>query len=471
MNGIVPDIPIIINLFFSICIVILSVWGYYRIRKYTPLYFGFAYTLFAISHYLLLVMADSSPGSLFFFLRTGGYTFVVIGLFAILSDIIRRQEVERELTESKDRLAATFDQAAVGIAEIVPGDVMVRANRRFSEILGYPVNGTVTADLHALIAPDDRRDTFAALASVMRGDIPGYSGELVCVKKDGSSTPCQAFISPVRGEADRPIYCILVLEDISARKKAEADLAKLTGRLEQRVIERTAELALANEALVSEIAQRSIAEEHLQRSLDEKDVLIKEIHHRVKNNLQVVISLLYLQAKKTPDPACSAALMDSQTRIKSMALIHENLYKSGDMTSVDFDRYLRNLAGNLMVAYGADRSGIRVTTDARDLAVTITTAIPLGLIANELVSNALKYAFAGTGQGGEVVLTGKKDENGITLVIRDNGRGIPEDFDWENAESLGFNLVIMLARQLKGSVRLNRKNGTEFTITVPERGC
>ncbi|MDD4484554.1 MAG: sensor histidine kinase, partial [Methanoregula sp.] len=159
-----------------------------------------------------------------------------------------------------------------------------------------------------------------------------------------------------------------------------------------------------------------------------------------------------------------------QTRIKSMALIHENLYKSGDLASVDFDRYLQNLAGNLMVAYGVDRAGIKVTTDARDLAVPITTAIPLGLIANELVSNSLKYAFAGTGHGGEIVMTGKKDENGITLAIRDNGKGIPEDFDWENAESLGFNLVIMLTRQLKGTVRLSRENGTVFTVTVPGRG-
>ncbi|WP_292367652.1 sensor histidine kinase [Methanoregula sp. UBA64] len=469
MSGIVPDIPVIINLVFSLIIVLLSIWGYTKIRKFTPLYFGFAYTLFSISHFLLLTQADSSPGSLFFFLRIGGYGCVVIGLFAILSDVIHLQDVERELTRSKDRLAATFDQAAVGIAEIGEGDQIVSANRRFSEILGYPATG-IPSDLMTLTAPNDRRDTSAAIAAVMHGTLPGYSGELACRKNDGTEVTCQAFISPVRGDANRPAYAILVIEDISLRKKAQTDLARLTGQLEQRVIERTAELALANETLVSEVAQRSRAEERLQASLSEKDVLIKEIHHRVKNNLQVIISLLYLQEKKTPDPVCSAALMDSQTRIKSMALIHENLYKSGDLTSIDFDRYLRNLAGNLMVAYGVDRAGIRVTTDARDLIVTITTAIPLGLIANELISNALKYAFTGTGQGGEIVLTGRKDENGITLVVRDNGKGIPKDFDWENAESLGFNLVLMLARQLKGTVRLNRENGTEFTITVPARG-
>ncbi|MDD4484523.1 MAG: histidine kinase dimerization/phosphoacceptor domain -containing protein [Methanoregula sp.] len=330
MSGI-ADVPVFINLLFSIGIVIVSIWGYTRIKRFTPLYFGIAYTLFAISHFLLLFQADSSPGSLFFFLRTGGYACVVIGLFAILSDIIRLEEIERELRESKTQLAATFDQAAVGIAEIREGDRIVFANRRFSEILGYPAVGPVPDNLQALTAPDDRRDTCAALAAVMHGKIPGYSGELLCLKRDGTTVACQVFMSPVRGEADSQVSCIVVLEDISARKKAETDLAKLTGQLEQRVIERTAELALANETLVSEIAQRSRAEERLQASLLEKDVLIKEIHHRVKNNLQVVISLLYLQAKKTPDPACSAALMDSQTRIKSMALIHENLYKSGDL--------------------------------------------------------------------------------------------------------------------------------------------
>jgi two-component sensor histidine kinase len=263
-----------------------------------------------------------------------------------------------------------------------------------------------------------------------------------------------------------PCYCILVLEDISARKNAEAELARLNGRLEERVLERTAALAQANEALIAEVCQRTIAEERLRLSLHEKEVLIKEIHHRVKNNLQVIVSLLYLQSSRTRDPACSAALTDSQTRIKSMALIHENLYQSGDLMSIDFDRYLRNLAGNLMVAYGVDRSGVHVVTDARDLVVNVTTAIPLGLIANELISNALKYAFTGR-DGGEITLKGKREPPRITLSIRDNGQGIPEEFDWEHADSLGFNLVRMLVRQLKGTITLVRTSGTEFVITIP----
>ncbi|MFZ1127335.1 PAS domain-containing sensor histidine kinase [Methanoregula sp.] len=469
IGGYQVDVSVAVNLLMSVAIVVLSVWGYYKIKKSTPLYFGFAYTLFAISHFLLLTGGNNPPGAVFFVLRTGGYALVATGLFALLKDIILRQEVECDLRESRKRLAATFDQAAVGIAGILPGGHIAQVNRRFCDILGYTVTGILNVLPHTLIAPDDQRDTFEAIKRIMKGDLPGYTSEIQCIRKDGSSIWCELFISPVRGTADVPCYCILVLEDISARKTAEAELARLTGRLEERVLERTAELAQANEALIAEVCQRTIAEERLRLSLHEKEILINEIHHRVKNNLQIIVSLLYLQSQKTSDSACGAALLDSQTRIKSMALIHENLYQSGDLALIDFDRYLRNLAGNLMVAYGVDRSGIRATIHAQDLTVNVTTAVPLGLIANELISNALKYGFTGR-DGGEITLTGQKEKSWITLVVKDNGRGIPEEFDWEHADSLGFNLVLMLVRQLKGTITLGRTNGTQFVITIPYAG-
>ena len=138
MTGIAQiDISVAINFGLSICIASLSVWGYRRIKKVTPLYFGFAYALFAVSHYLLLTGGTTTPGLEFFLLRTGGYAFVMIGLFALLKDIIERQETEAELRSKKARLDATFDQAAVGIAEILPDLQIVQANRRFSSILGY----------------------------------------------------------------------------------------------------------------------------------------------------------------------------------------------------------------------------------------------------------------------------------------------------------------------------------------------
>jgi two-component sensor histidine kinase len=260
-----------------------------------------------------------------------------------------------------------------------------------------------------------------------------------------------------------------VLEDITARKLAEDELASLNTGLENRIQERTHELEWVNSALVTENRQRSTAEEQLRTSLHEKEVLLREIHHRVKNNLQIIVSLLYLQANKTDDPGFSEALMESQTRVRSMALIHEKLYQSDNLSSIDFEGYLKNLVANLMVSYGVDRSRVKVTIAVDSLPMTINTAIPLGLIMNELVSNTLKYAFP-QGNSGEVSIRGSMEGDTIHICVRDNGRGIPESFDWKHADSLGLSLVQMLIRQLKGTIELSRNAGTEFTISVPTRG-
>ena len=145
------------------------------------------------------------------------------------------------------------------------------------------------------------------------------------------------------------------------RKRAEEELSLLNTGLECRIAERTRELEWVNSALLAENRQRSLAEEKLKRSLHEKEILIKEIHHRVKNNLQIIISLLFLQAKKTEDPLSEAALTDSQTRVKSMALVHEKLYQSDSLSSIDFHGYLQNLVSNLMITYGIDQTRIRIT--------------------------------------------------------------------------------------------------------------
>ena len=201
-------------------------------------------------------------------------------------------------------------------------------------------------------------------------------------------------------------------------------------------------------------------------SLKEKEILIKEIHHRVKNNLQIIISLLYLQSKKTDDPVTGDALLDSQTRVKSMALVHEKLYQSEDLGSIDFSGYVQNLVGNLMISYGTDKNRIRVAISIQKLPITINTAIPLGLIMNELVSNTLKYAFP-DGQSGELNISGEVQGNQIIVKVRDNGCGIPDTFDWKHADSLGLHLVQMLTRQLKGTIELSRTSGTEFILTAP----
>ena len=239
-----------------------------------------------------------------------------------------------------------------------------------------------------------------------------------------------------------------IIRDIIGRQQVEQELAALNTGLEDRVRERTCELQKANTALFNEVYQRLFAEDRLKLALHEKEILLKEIHHRVKNNLQIIISLLFLQAKKNDDPVSTSALTDSQTRVKSMALVHEKLYQSTDLGSIDFAGYLQNLVSNLMVTYGADKRRIRVSVSAKDLPLTINTAIPLGLIMNELVSNSLKYAFP-EGREGELSIEGHAEGDTMQITVRDNGVGMPESLDWRYAESLGLHLVQMLTRQSK----------------------
>ena len=232
-------------------------------------------------------------------------------------------------------------------------------------------------------------------------------------------------------------------------------------------------VALANARLYEraqhEIADRKRAEERLQISLREKEVLLKEIHHRVKNNLQVVSSLLSLQALRVQDATSPEVLRESQNRIKSMALIHEELYQSQDLAWVDFGEYVRHLTTHLFRAYQVHPGLIALYVSvSEDIKLGIDTAIPCGLIVNELVSNAFKHAFAG-GRSGEVrVDLERSSSRQLILWVSDNGSGFPAEVDYRNTESLGLQLVTTLVDQLAGTIELDREGGTRFKITFME---
>jgi PAS domain S-box-containing protein len=460
------DLTVLTNLVLSITVVAISIWGYSRIGKPTPLYFGMAYVLFALSHFITLTGMNQVHATALILMRTAGYILVAVGLFALIRDIIGRQQVEQALREKEEHIGATFDQSAVGIAEFLPDGRIVRHNARYGEILGCPDDNLQPVSVWNLITPDEHIVHFDGMNAVIRGDRNEYSGDMLFMKRAGQPVWCRISLSSVRAPEGRPRYFILVLDDISERKRAEEELAMLNTGLESRVAERTRELKDANTALLNEVHQRSFAEDRLKLALHEKEILLKEIHHRVKNNLQIIISLLFLQAKKTDDPSSTSALMDSQTRVKSMALVHEKLYQSDDLGSIDFAGYLQNLVSNLMIAYGAGNRRIRVNIAAKDLSLTINTAIPLGLIMNELVSNSLKYAFP-EGRDGELSIEGYAEGGTMRITVRDNGVGIPGSLDWRYAESLGLHLVQMLTRQLRGTVELSRDGGTEFRFTIP----
>lgn len=214
------------------------------------------------------------------------------------------------------------------------------------------------------------------------------------------------------------------------------------------------------------INDRKHAEEQIKTSLEEKEVLLKEIHHRVKNNMQIISSLLSLQSRYIKDENYLAIFKESQNRVRSMAMIHEGLYRTQNLARINFEKYIENLISALFSSYGIDQDIIKQKMDLNEVLLDIDTAIPCGLILNELVTNSLKHAFP-NGKKGEIsVLLSQEGENKLKMIVGDTGTGFPENIDFKNTESLGLQLVNTLVDQLKGSIELKRDNGTKFTLTL-----
>ncbi|UKO98207.1 PAS domain S-box protein [Nostoc sp. UHCC 0870] len=213
-----------------------------------------------------------------------------------------------------------------------------------------------------------------------------------------------------------------------------------------------------------DISERKKTVEQIQRSLEEKETLLKEIHHRVKNNLQIISSLLRMQSRRANDEITSMLFQESQNRVQSMALIHEQLYQSPELSQIDFGDYIRSLTDNLFRCYGVSQRQIRLNIETNGIKLTLNTAIPCGLIINELVSNCLKYAFSPQQKGEITICLEKFPENQLMLIVKDTGIGIPQTLDWQNTDSLGLRIVKNLTRQIKGKILLERESGTTFYV-------
>jgi two-component sensor histidine kinase len=281
------------------------------------------------------------------------------------------------------------------------------------------------------IHPDDREPLQTAIAEAIQGVKP-YQIEYRLYRYDnGEERTVHAEGKVVKDEQGQPRFLIGTVQDITERKQFEAQL---------------------------------------KASLQEKEVLLKEIHHRVKNNLTIVSSLLELQAETIQDEKARMILRESQARIYSMAHIHEHLYRSQNLARIDMSQYIRSLGEYLRLSYNAN--GITLATEVVDVALDIDTAIPCGLIVNELVSNSLKHAFPpgrnGSRPGSDEIQIKLRsgDEDDVYLLVRDNGVGLPPDLGWSHGSSLGLELVDRLTRQLRGRLEIEAGDGgTTFRIT------
>ena len=249
---------------------------------------------------------------------------------------------------------------------------------------------------------------------------------------------------------------------------AQAAIALENARLYEQLETYSQTLETNNRALQQEVGDRCRAEDQLRHSLMERDVLLKEIHHRVKNNLQIISGLLQLQAQSVTDADTVKILRESQHRIESMSLIHKKLYASSDFGEIDLADYIPSLASNLLASYQIVPNRVTLHLDITPVLLNIDQAIPCGLIVNELVSNALKYAFPDDRTGEIEIRLHTSANQHVDLTIRDNGIGLPETLDWNYVQSLGLSLVHDLAvEQLDGKLIVERNGGTIFKIEFP----
>ncbi|MBN2105051.1 HAMP domain-containing protein [bacterium] len=259
---------------------------------------------------------------------------------------------------------------------------------------------------------------------------------------------------------------ILKLAQVTEQISNEADLSM---RVKKKGSDELGLLYDGFNAMMEQLHQRELerdrAEEEIKSSLREKEVMLKEIHHRVKNNLQIISSLLSLQSNHVHDDNALAMFIDCQNRVRSMALVHEKLYHAPDLASINFSDYVETLIMGLQTTYRSDFHRIQFDIDIIDVALAIDQAVPCGLLIHELVSNSIKHAFNSHAEGLIQVKLRKNDNGDLCLSVRDNGEGIPEDMDFRNTDSLGLRLAVVLAeKQLKGSITLDRTSGTAFYI-------
>jgi two-component sensor histidine kinase len=220
------------------------------------------------------------------------------------------------------------------------------------------------------------------------------------------------------------------------------------------------------DALSREIELRRESERILQESLTEKTVMLREIHHRVNNNLQILISLIKMQSRAETNPRAVDALRGCQTRVVALAVVHELLYVSKNVSSIDAQQYLDRLGSTLIQFYRRDRPVATLQVNAPRLSLDLSTAIPLGLIMNELISNSIRHAFTEE-KPGTIVITVTETDNTVTIRYQDDGCGLPEGFDWMASETLGFRLIASLVGQLDGKVELQPGPGVAFLIIIP----
>jgi PAS domain S-box-containing protein len=377
------------------------------------------------------------------------------------------------IDEAMDALTGVFEELqAVNETLTQTQQVAIYEQHRYWELFTFAPDGYLVTDLHGIIqeanqaaasllhiaarqltgiplavfvAPEARQNFRTQTACLQKGE-EAHRWEVPIQPRRRTAFPALLSVAPARNAQGEVIGLRWLVRDNSEQRQAYKTI-------EQRVHEQTAALAQANRAL--------------QNALEQAQILLRELHHRVKNNLQVIASLLNLQSAALSDPHVRSIFRDCQERIRAMALVHELLYQGRDLAHINLSHYLGALAKQLFGSHRIDPERVHLSIQADEVSLDINTAIPCGLICHELLSNCLKHAFPGQ-RTGDVKLNIRAMPTGhLTVTVHDTGIGFPEGIDFRKAGSLGLQMVCLLSKQLQGTITLTRDPTTCFTLTFP----
>lgn len=362
-------------------------------------------------------------------LKAASFYFLYLGLFKSSIELPYEKLAkadEKLIRKAEERYRNLFDNATDAILTTDIEYNVTSWNKSAERIFGWAENEITGKKLLPLIFDQTlEKNLFQNVIS--GGTVSGV--ETMLLRKDGRKIDVSMTVSPLLDQDNNVIGLSGIIRDITERKRAE---------------------------------------EEIRTALKEKEILLKEIHHRVKNNMQIISSLLKLQSGYIKDQKYKDMYKESQNRIITMSIIHEKLYQSRDLSKIDPRGYIRDIVTGLFQSYEVNAGKIALILNVENVPLGINSAIPCGLIINELVSNSLKYAFT-HGRGGEIKIGLRSADGMIELIVADNGVGIPENIDFRKAESWGLRLVKILAEnQLHAEISLDRSKGTEFQIQFRE---
>jgi PAS domain S-box-containing protein len=351
-----------------------------------------------------------------------------IGFRGIIHDLTSRKKAERALEEANTRIR--------GLIQAIPDIVYFKdaslrnivVNKAFEDAFGLSEAAIAGKTDEEILPPDLAAACRRSDELVLTSGKP-FRFEETMTDRNGRDVVFETIKSVYRDGAGRALGLVGVSRDVTERRRMEAAL---------------------------------------KFALEEKEVLLKEVHHRVKNNMQVISSLLNLQARYLQDPEAIEVFADSQRRVRSMALIHEKLYQSDNLARIDFGNYIRQLTASLVASQMKRPGQVEVRTEIEDIEFDLKTSIPLGLIINELVSNSLKHAFPDD-RTGAITIALRRTNDGFLLTLRDTGVGIPGETEIHHSKSMGFQLVSLLAHQLDGRFELSPAPGAELRVFFREQ--